>query len=61
MAPLLIKSTCISANLCLGIGQPPSRSTSSSVIFSITKLPDGSGVFTKASNTFNLSISVGVD
>ena len=30
-------------------------------MLSITKLPDGSGVFIKVSKVFNLSISVGPD
>jgi hypothetical protein len=61
IAPLLIKSSCISANLSLGKGQPPSLSTSSSVIFKITKLPLGFGVITKLSNTLSFNICNGVD
>ena len=61
IAPWLIRSTCIDANVLLGKGQPPWLATSCSEIFKITKLPLVSGVVTKASNIFNLSISVGVD
>ena len=42
IAPRPNISRFISASLCLGNGQPPSFSTSSSVMLRITKLPEGS-------------------
>ena len=48
---------CISASRALGKGQPPSCCTSSSVMFNVTKYPEGSWSLIPASNTFNFSIS----